>query len=542
MTFCTKCGQHLEEGDAFCSICGEPQVPSSSAAQGNSDIAKQKLSIAEDLFTQGKYELALAAYDQGVIYDPINAQLYAGRGASLWALGRYNEAITAFDRAIEIDPHYLSARNLKTSLLISMGKLQEALHEAQRSVDIDSNDPEAHAIRGRVLSFMNRDEEAMAEIDCAIELCGDGFGFLVDKAAILSSCGKLYEATDQMNEFLRQTDCATVHQTTDLMLANPTLRPREREFFESYLQDTKRIEEQVAPLVIDRIRVEFCAFLLDLVAGPLATLGISPHLSDKAKQNLVRALPKDEQSKVTVQGMSELCEKFLWPSSEQLFVGEQRTLWAARNAWYCRFGWLEDTLLNLDKYCKDLRDRVYLTEVNTANLREKLIAAGLDANYNPEQSLFNQVRILVLEAISRDMPQSEFRIKLARLIDEAEAAEWLEIAPARNRVAHLIELYTPFEGDSTAQIISKADLASLAIGIERSILDVAYATGYGLAETHRLALESAPKYGWLRTTIDGLRESQGSQPDVRIAIFVGLASNASRQELERDLTAAQTRA
>ena len=59
----------------------------------------------EALYSQGKYEEAIKAYDEAILLKPNSAGLQVSKGDALCNMGKYDEAIMAFDRAISIDPN-----------------------------------------------------------------------------------------------------------------------------------------------------------------------------------------------------------------------------------------------------------------------------------------------------------------------------------------------------------------------------------------------------------------------------------------------------
>ena len=53
---------------------------------------------------EGRYEDALSIFEQALLLDENNPDVWNCKGAALRSMGRYNEANECFDRALKIDP------------------------------------------------------------------------------------------------------------------------------------------------------------------------------------------------------------------------------------------------------------------------------------------------------------------------------------------------------------------------------------------------------------------------------------------------------
>ena len=56
------------------------------------------------LLDEGKFEQALSFFDQVLVENQVNADLWNYKGIALRSLGRYNEAIECFNKSLEIEP------------------------------------------------------------------------------------------------------------------------------------------------------------------------------------------------------------------------------------------------------------------------------------------------------------------------------------------------------------------------------------------------------------------------------------------------------
>jgi Flp pilus assembly protein TadD len=56
------------------------------------------------LLTEGDFEQALSCFEQAVLLDQKNAEIWNLKGAALRSMGRYDEALECFNKALELDP------------------------------------------------------------------------------------------------------------------------------------------------------------------------------------------------------------------------------------------------------------------------------------------------------------------------------------------------------------------------------------------------------------------------------------------------------
>lgn len=56
------------------------------------------------LLENGKFEEALAFFEQALLLDQSNPELWNHKGIALRSVGRYDEALECFNKSLEIDP------------------------------------------------------------------------------------------------------------------------------------------------------------------------------------------------------------------------------------------------------------------------------------------------------------------------------------------------------------------------------------------------------------------------------------------------------
>ena len=58
----------------------------------------------KDFLDKGQYQDALGCFEQAIILDQNDPELWNFKAISLRSMGRYEEAIESFNRSLELDP------------------------------------------------------------------------------------------------------------------------------------------------------------------------------------------------------------------------------------------------------------------------------------------------------------------------------------------------------------------------------------------------------------------------------------------------------
>ena len=56
------------------------------------------------LLDEGKFEDALGFFEQALLMDQSDPELWNNKGVALRSMGRYDEALECFNRSLELDP------------------------------------------------------------------------------------------------------------------------------------------------------------------------------------------------------------------------------------------------------------------------------------------------------------------------------------------------------------------------------------------------------------------------------------------------------
>ena len=146
------------------------------------------------LVQSGKYEEAIASYDQAIEIKPDCQDTWCNRGIALNDLGRYEEAIASYDRAIEIQPDSHQAWYNQGITLCYLGRYAEAIASYDRAIEIQPDYHEAWFRQGNTLRYLGRYKEAIASYDRAIEIEPGFLKTLYMRGITLFSLGRYEEA------------------------------------------------------------------------------------------------------------------------------------------------------------------------------------------------------------------------------------------------------------------------------------------------------------------------------------------------------------
>ena len=62
------------------------------------------ITLGKSQLEKGDFNDALSSFEQAILLDQKNPDLWTLKGTALRSLGRYNEAIDCFNKSLEIDP------------------------------------------------------------------------------------------------------------------------------------------------------------------------------------------------------------------------------------------------------------------------------------------------------------------------------------------------------------------------------------------------------------------------------------------------------
>jgi Flp pilus assembly protein TadD len=66
--------------------------------------AQDLLKNGKVFLVEGKFEEALSYFEQALLLEQNNSEIWNQKGVALRSLGRYDEALECFNKALQIDP------------------------------------------------------------------------------------------------------------------------------------------------------------------------------------------------------------------------------------------------------------------------------------------------------------------------------------------------------------------------------------------------------------------------------------------------------
>jgi tetratricopeptide (TPR) repeat protein len=142
-------------------IRGALAVIPSSAAWGDLGNAYKELARFDD---------ALGCYDEALVLDARNPDMYYNRATALQALGRFDAALADYDAALALNPNDPEACNNRGVVLKEQGRYEAALASFERAIAMVAGYADAHNNRGNVYIALQRFEEALACYDTVVAL------------------------------------------------------------------------------------------------------------------------------------------------------------------------------------------------------------------------------------------------------------------------------------------------------------------------------------------------------------------------------------
>lgn len=123
------------------------------------------------LHLMGRFEDALASYDQAFKFQPRNAVLLYNRGRTLQDLGRFEEALASYQASLALDPNYAFALNNAANTMRALKRYPEALAFFDRALALQPGYAEAYYNRGNLQwSVNNNYHAALRDLEQALAL------------------------------------------------------------------------------------------------------------------------------------------------------------------------------------------------------------------------------------------------------------------------------------------------------------------------------------------------------------------------------------
>lgn len=166
--------------------------------QGASLSEVEKLNqLLAGLKGSGYNQKSVPASNSATVSD---AEFWVNQGVTLYELGRYEEALAKFDQAISLCIDCYEAWQEKSSLLRKLARYEEALTSSNHAISIKFNDYTLWYNRGNIFGDLSRYEESLVSYDQALYFQPKSKHTLDAKGIILRELGRYEEALVSCNK------------------------------------------------------------------------------------------------------------------------------------------------------------------------------------------------------------------------------------------------------------------------------------------------------------------------------------------------------
>jgi tetratricopeptide (TPR) repeat protein len=137
-------------------------------AHEESSLAHARMGLA--YFAEGRPDLAVREYDEGLRIDPEATSIHLRLGIALDRLGKTAEAVDHFKAELRVRPHLAAGHYDLALALQKIGKLPEAIAEYKETLAIEPDDPACHDSLGLALLQQGNFDEAIQHFSEALRL------------------------------------------------------------------------------------------------------------------------------------------------------------------------------------------------------------------------------------------------------------------------------------------------------------------------------------------------------------------------------------
>ncbi|MCD6376360.1 MAG: tetratricopeptide repeat protein [Caldisericaceae bacterium] len=109
------------------------------------DSIRSKINKGNEYFKQGKYEQALAQYQDALLDDPLNEIAIFNKGNAFYKLKKYKEAIDAYQKVVGSENLDLSAKAFYNigNCYFQQNKLKESIEAYKKALELKPDDYQA---------------------------------------------------------------------------------------------------------------------------------------------------------------------------------------------------------------------------------------------------------------------------------------------------------------------------------------------------------------------------------------------------------------
>jgi len=169
----------------------------------NPDYADAHDNLGTALLQEDKLPDAIRHYERALQLEPNNAQAHSNLGVALEQVGKREEAINQYQQALRIDPDFAEARDNLGNALFEAGRFEEAVTQYQQALQINPDYPEVHNNLGGALLRLGRVHEAIEHFEQAVRIVPGMVEAHYNLGVALEQDGQIEKAIDQYQQVLR---------------------------------------------------------------------------------------------------------------------------------------------------------------------------------------------------------------------------------------------------------------------------------------------------------------------------------------------------
>jgi tetratricopeptide (TPR) repeat protein len=146
-----------------------PLAPAQNAAPASISASRMILSGSE-LMSAGKYEEAIAKFNEVIVQAPTNPVAYFYRAAAYEKTGQTDGALEDYKKAIELKPDFILCYGRSGIILAKKGEFEKAAEFYKKAVELGDQDPATHYNYGVCLVNLGKSAEARGVFENVITL------------------------------------------------------------------------------------------------------------------------------------------------------------------------------------------------------------------------------------------------------------------------------------------------------------------------------------------------------------------------------------
>ncbi|MEH1831708.1 MAG: tetratricopeptide repeat protein [Nostoc sp.] len=129
--------------------------------------------LGDECLEKGEYLNAIANYNQALLVQSNDVDLYYKRGFAHYQVGDYEAAIADYSQAIQINLYDAKSYNKRGLALSQLGRLEEAIHDYTQAIRINPNVAVAYKNRAEARSHVGDNQGAIEDYTQAIKINPD---------------------------------------------------------------------------------------------------------------------------------------------------------------------------------------------------------------------------------------------------------------------------------------------------------------------------------------------------------------------------------